>query len=75
MVGRPGLEPAEKVIKLNKLIAEYANEQNLIYVDYYNSMVNDSKGLKETLGNDGVHPNAQGYEIMESLLEDALLKI
>jgi lysophospholipase L1-like esterase len=38
-------------------------------------MVNDSKGLKETLGNDGVHPNARGYEIMESLLETALLKI
>jgi lysophospholipase L1-like esterase len=72
---RPGLEPADKVIKLNKLIAKYANEQNLIYVDYYNSMVNESKGLKETLGNDGVHPNAQGYEIMESLLENALLKI
>jgi lysophospholipase L1-like esterase len=72
---RPGLEPADKVIKLNKLISRYAKEQNLIYVDYYNSMVNDSKGLKETLGNDGVHPNARGYEIMESLLETALLKI
>ncbi len=72
---KPGLEPAEKVVKLNKLISKYSKEHNLIYIDYYNSMVNDSKGLQETLGSDGVHPNTQGYEIMESLLENALINI
>jgi lysophospholipase L1-like esterase len=62
---RPGLEPAEKVIKLNAFLQNYSKEQGLIYVDYFSAMVDGSNGLKEDLGYDGVHPNALGYSIME----------
>ena len=71
---RPGLEPAEKVTKLNKLIKAYAKKHNLVYVDYFTPMADESNGLKKELGSDGVHPNKIGYLIMEPLVEDAITK-
>jgi lysophospholipase L1-like esterase len=71
---RPGLEPAEKVIKLNAFLQNYSKEQGLIYVDYFSAMVDGSNGLKEDLGYDGVHPNALGYSIMEPLVEKGIAK-
>lgn len=71
---RPGLEPSKKVIKLNETIKAYAEEQGFVFVDYFSSMVNQNNGLKEELGNDGVHPNIAGYTIMEPLIEQGILK-
>ncbi|MCF6169281.1 SGNH/GDSL hydrolase family protein [Lutibacter sp.] len=71
---RKGLEPAEKVIKLNTLLKAYANQHNLVYVDYFASMVNEYNGLKKELGTDGIHPNITGYLIMEPLIENAIAK-
>jgi lysophospholipase L1-like esterase len=35
-------------------------------------MVDDRKGLRKGLGDDGVHPNLAGYKIMEPLTERAI---
>ena len=71
---RKGIKPAEKVRKLNALLQSYSYENKLAYVDYYSAMVNDSRGLKKELGEDGIHPNKNGYLIMEPLLEKAIKK-
>lgn len=65
---RPSIKPADKVIELNKKILDYATKSKLIYVDYYSEMVDDQKGLRHELGEDGVHPNTNGYDIMEGIL-------
>ena len=72
---REGLKPAEKVIKLNALLQSYSKKHKLAYVDYYSAMVNDSHGLKKELGEDGIHPNKNGYLIMEPILEKAIKNI
>ena len=72
---RPGLEPAEKVVQLNALLRDYTLERGLVYVDYFSVMVDDSNGLKENLGYDGVHPNALGYSVMEPLVEEGIKKV
>lgn len=69
-----GLAPAEKIIKLNALIKSYALKHNIVFVDYFTAMADDSNGLKKEFGDDGVHPNAAGYSMMEPLLESALAK-
>lgn len=69
-----GLEPAQKVIELNKVLKEYAEKNKLLYVDYFSAMVNEKWGLKEELGTDGVHPNEAGYAIMEPILQKAISK-
>jgi lysophospholipase L1-like esterase len=69
---RKHLKPAEKIIQLNELLEKYAAQHDVIYLDYYSVMVNDSKGLKQEFTYDGVHPNLKGYQVMEPLLEETL---
>ena len=71
---RPGLEPAEKIVKLNQMIKDYANKSGCIYLDYFSAMADERKGLKSGLGDDGVHPNLAGYKIMEPLAQAAIVK-
>ena len=35
-------------------------------------MVDEQEGLKKEYGDDGVHPNKNGYEIMSILVEHAI---
>jgi len=72
---RPGLEPGKKVIQLNELLKACAQKYKIRYLDYYNAMVDDSEGLKADLGYDGVHPNSEGYVIMEKILEPAISEV
>ena len=69
---RPGLEPAGKIVRLNKMIKEYAFLNNFTYLDYFSAMADDRNGLKSELGSDGVHPNKAGYLIMGPLAERAI---
>ena len=71
---KPGLEPAEKIATLNKFLKNYAEENGAIYLDYYSSMVDERKGMKEEYASDGVHPNEAGYKVMEPLAEEAIKK-
>lgn len=72
---RPEIQPTEKIMELNKLLKAYALTNSIVYVDYFSAMVDASNGLKEELGLDTVHPNKNGYLIMEPLLEEALKKV
>jgi lysophospholipase L1-like esterase len=71
---KPGLEPAPKIVKLNKMIKTYAEKNDIVYLDYFSSTVDDRNGLKKELSGDGVHPNMAGYKIMEPLAEAAIKK-
>jgi lysophospholipase L1-like esterase len=69
---KPGLEPAEKIVKLNTMIKKFAEAKGHIYLDYFSQMSDDRNGLRSDLGADGVHPNKKGYSIMEPLVEVAI---
>jgi lysophospholipase L1-like esterase len=71
---RPGLEPAEKVVRLNTWIKKYADIHNCVYLDYFTPMADEKHALKADLGTDGVHPNLAGYKIMEPLVQQAIQK-
>ena len=68
----PKILPAQKVVDLNKELREYADKNNILYVDYFSLMVNDTMGMKKELAKDGVHPNKKGYLIMEKTLLKAI---
>lgn len=71
---KPGLQPAEKIVSLNKMIQDYAAKSGAVYLDYFSAMVDERKGLRKNLGDDGVHPNLAGYRIMGPLAEGAIAK-
>ncbi len=71
---RPGIDPIAKIIDLNKWIKQFAQKNNFVYVDYYDAMVDERKGLPDKYSEDGVHPNPAGYKIMEPLVEKGIAK-
>ena len=70
----PGNNPDEKIPALNKMIKNYAEKNNLIYLDYFSAMVDERNGLVSEYTYDGVHPNEDGYKVMEQLAEKAIAK-
>ena len=66
------MEPAEKVLELNKRIKEYARTHGVVYCDYFSAMADENNGLPKNLSEDGVHPNKAGYAIMTPLVERAI---
>ncbi len=64
--------PPKKIQALNAWLRKYANEHNLVYLDYYNAMVDAQGNLKEALTFDGLHPNENGYKIIQPLAESAI---
>ncbi len=71
---KPGMEPAEKIVALNKMIKSYAETENHIYLDYFSKMVDDRNGLPKKYAEDEVHPTVEGYMVMEPLVEEAINK-
>ncbi len=66
---RPGLQPAERIVRLNEMLKKYATDNGIVYVDYHSAMSDERMGLKKELGEDGVHPNLAGYKVMAPLAE------
>lgn len=59
---------------LNKLLKDYADSTDALWVDYYSKLENGQGAMGDGLAGDGLHPNGKGYEIMEGILLDALRK-
>ena len=72
---KPGLEPAEKIINLNKKIKSYAEANAHFYLDYFSAMVDGRNGLPKKYAEDEVHPTVDGYKVMEPLVENAIQKV
>lgn len=62
----------DRILALNQWIKGYCAGSNLVYLDYFDAMVDDKGMLKRDLANDGLHPNKAGFEIMAPLAEKAI---
>ncbi|MFT6871159.1 MAG: lysophospholipase L1-like esterase [Roseivirga sp.] len=72
---KPGMNPMNKIPKLNSMIKEYAIANDLSYVDFFEVMDNGKGGMKvpeHTTENDLVHPNKTGYLVMEALIKNVI---
>ena len=69
---RKGIEPAKKVIALNKVLKNFAQKNHLIYVDYHTPLKDDKNGLPTEIAEDGIHPTKLGYAKMEEILMNVL---
>lgn len=67
-IGRP---PAT-ILQLNQWIKNYAAAHNAVYLDYFSVTVDDKGFLKSDMTEDGLHPTAKGYEVMNPLAEKAI---
>jgi lysophospholipase L1-like esterase len=72
---RPEMKPANDIIRLNEMIKEYTKENKIPYVDYHSALKDEENGLPLKYSKDGVHPNAQGYAVMEGVIMPILKKV
>ena len=76
---RPEIKDAMTKIKsLNARVKEYAESQNIPYADYFSALVNDegtAMNPKYADEKPAVHPNKEGYAVMERILLDAVSKV
>lgn len=76
---RPNINDSmKKIVSLNARVKEYAKQNKIPYVDYFSAMVNpEGTAMRPELAEDnpGVHPNAKGYAVMESLLLPVIKKL
>lgn len=63
----------EKIRSLNRRVEEYARKHRIPFVNYFIPMLSrDGKALDASYTNDGVHPTAEGYSVMEPLVKKAI---
>ena len=58
--------------EVNAKIKAYAKKQGLRYADYYSEMVDENFALKKEYQQDPVHPNVEGYLVMEKVIRQVL---
>ena len=58
----------EQVRNINTMLQEYAHKNHIPYVNYFDAMKDENDALKKDLGYESVHPNLEGYKVMESVL-------
>jgi lysophospholipase L1-like esterase len=64
--------PPSQIKTLNEWIKRYAGENGFGYLDYFSAMVDERGMLKKELSDDGLHPNAAGYAVMQPMAEQAI---
>ena len=68
--------PAEEIIRLNKMIKEYADSHKIPYVDYHSKLVDERKGMNRKYHKDEVHPNPLCYtEVLEPTVLPVINKV
>ena len=69
---KPGLQPAPKIVAINKWMKDYAARVGAVYLDYHSAMADARQGLPKNLASDEVHPTEEGYRMMAPLAERAI---
>lgn len=64
--------PPTTILQLNDWMKKYCAEKGLVYLDYFTPSVDEKGFLKAAIASDGLHPNADGYKIMQPLAEAAI---
>ena len=71
---RPGFDPSLRIASVNRALVRLAAVRGVTFVDYAPVLANGEGGLQDALGNDGLHPNRDGYAAMRPLTEAAIAR-
>ena len=64
--------PPRRILELNAWIEQYCRAHQLVYLDYFDAMVDGQGMLKREFAEDGLHPNAAGFRVMAPVAEKAI---
>ena len=66
------IDPPKTISLINSVLLDYCKKNGLTFLDYFSPMADEKKGLRSGYGTDGVHPNKQGYSVMEQVLRETI---
>lgn len=72
---RPEVEPIAAIADINARLSALCYAQGYPSIDYFSVLTDGRGGLRGDLSEDGVHPNAAGYALMEARLNDLLARM
>ncbi len=64
--------PPSDIVNLNHWIESFARDVHAQVADYYTALVDDKGMLRDGFSDDGLHPNAKGYELLAPVAEAAI---
>lgn len=64
----------ERILAVNGMITQLCFEEGYGFCDYYNAMKDGKGGIVQSYTKDGLHPNNDGYAVMEPLVLNAIRK-
>jgi len=67
--------PPADILKLNAWLKDYAAKTQAMTADYYSAIVDDQGMLKAGYSDDGLHPNAKGYQLLAPVAQAAIDKV
>lgn len=69
------LQPIDEIKRLNIWLKAFAKANGYGFVDYYNPLMGKDGSIAKEYSNDGVHPNRNGYKVMEKAAKPIIEKI
>ena len=66
--------PPAKIVAINEWLKSFCARNGYTFLDYYSAMVDANGFVRDGITFDGLHPNKQGYAIMNPLVEAAIQK-
>ena len=65
-------DAAQTIVEINERLREFADANNIVYVDYHSALTDEHNAFPKKLSDDGCHPNPDTYFIMEELVLKAI---
>ncbi|MBO5255380.1 MAG: hypothetical protein J6B07_06100 [Opitutales bacterium] len=69
---RPVIKSVEPIKRINDMLKKYAQENSIVFLDYYSKLDNGKGGLSKAHALDGVHPTNECYTIMEAMAKQLI---
>jgi len=68
----PRRDYEDRIILINKSLRKMTSAQHVRFADIGKNMFLENRKVNEALFNDGLHPNADGYEILGKKIQELL---
>jgi lysophospholipase L1-like esterase len=72
---RPSIQPRRAIRMLNQALAIDIHALGATWVDYTCALATADGAMRASCSDDGVHPNAAGYDAMEAVLHPLLRQV
>lgn len=68
-------DSTQLILQINAMLESYAKLNGISYIDLFSLMKDENQGLPKKYSSDGVHPNLDGYAVIEPIVKAEILRL